>query len=36
MNAKVVRNEKTQFYDVYSRYSSQQLLFVAAQLNKAK
>jgi len=36
MNAKVVRNEKTQLYDVYSRYSSQQLLFVAAQLNKAK
>ena len=36
LKAKVVRNEKTQLYDAYTRYSSQQLLFVAAQLNKAK
>jgi hypothetical protein len=36
LNAKVFRNEKAQMYDVYSRYSSQQLLFVAAELTKAK
>jgi hypothetical protein len=36
LNTKVVKKEQTQLYDVYARYSSQQLLFVAAKLGKAK
>jgi len=34
LNAKSVRKQKSQWYDAYVRYSSQQLLFVAAKLNK--
>jgi hypothetical protein len=36
LNTKVVKKEQTQLYDVYARYSSQQLLFVAAKLGKTK
>jgi hypothetical protein len=36
LSTKVVKKEQTQLYDVYARYSSQQLLFVAAKLGKAK
>lgn len=34
LNAKTVRKQKAQWYDAYARYSSQQLLFVAAKLEE--
>lgn len=36
LNAKSIRKQQTQWYDVYARYSTQQLIFVSAKLGKTK
>ena len=36
LNAKSIRKQQTQWYDVYARYATQQLIFVSAKLGKTK
>ena len=36
LNAKSIRKQQTQWYDVFARYSKQQLIFVSAKLGKTK
>jgi hypothetical protein len=36
LNAKSIRKQHTQLYDVFARYSNQQLIFVSAKLGKTK
>jgi len=36
LNAKSIRKQQTQWYDVFARYSNQQLIFVSAKLDKTK
>ena len=36
LNAKAIRKQQTQWYDVFARYSNQQLIFVSAKLGKTK
>jgi hypothetical protein len=36
LKSKVIQQGQTKLYDVYARYSSQQILFVAAKLGKSK
>jgi len=36
LNAKSIRKQQTQWYDVFARYSNQQLIFVSAKLGKTK
>ncbi len=36
LNAKSIRKQQSQWYDVFARYSNQQLIFVSAKLSKTK